>query len=207
MDIIFQSGEFYFQESSNWLKTLAPYLLVLISFFLGLLSNRILDKRRENKRLQNVKNSIVFDLKRQQEVIKKVKVENQKLKQKLENMRQEKNRKVTISALETFFSDVFKANSLTDYFNVFNANQKYVKLFEIYKAIDFLVENSPYSIYNTYLNKLEKHLESVRERDNHDFFCLTHQDFLNLTIGHLENNLKAISDLEKDIEQFLKNDN
>ncbi|MFN5418405.1 MAG: hypothetical protein ACK5B9_15205, partial [Flavobacteriia bacterium] len=74
---------------------------------------------------------------------------------------------------------------------------------DIYRSILFLKQNNPHTIYDNYISKLNIHSREMKEVKNHDFYCVTHEGFIQIAINQIESNLKALNGVQSMISKLI----
>jgi hypothetical protein len=152
----------------------------------------IQNARKEKQKL------IIADLRNQLKVLERLANKLNELDKKFEN---HNTFKIDIDVFHDLQTDIYESVPKVDLHKIFKNN--IFKLVDIYKSIKFLQDNSIANIYNSYLLKLEIHYNEKKNEPNHQLFCKTHLNYIELSRNQIKNNLNTISDITKIINEII----
>ena len=175
---------------------------LIFPFLLGLFSSVIIDKIREVFNNRKIKKFISMYLEKsilpELPELEKVTL---KIKNKISNYTSDK---FMLPAFESFNSNVLNGIDSVQYYKIFK--EKYVLLNEIISMIDFLSNNLPTKINESFYEYINEHLREKKKIGDlvHVKDCPTCIDKQKGTIMILESRLKEITSLKEKIESLLK---
>lgn len=154
-----------------------------------------------------------IDLKRKEKMIKNDLINQSKIldlaaKKYNELKQQFLNRDLdyfTTSIFHTLQLDIYKSVSMIDLHSIFK--EKLFDLVEIYKSIEFIKENGPYLIYSNYLEFSEKHSEEKKDEPDHERYCETELNYIDIAVKNIDNNLTTISSAQEIINKLNRKKN
>ncbi len=174
----------------------------LIIAFLGALIGQliiiIINFIKRKIDLNEKKDMIINDLKSQLEVLNLVAEKYLELKKILKRRETDS---FTTNVFHTLQLDIYQSVPKNELFAIFK--KRLFLLVDIYKSIEFIKLNSPYSVYNDYLKKSELHSEDKKDDPNHINFCETELGFIDIAIKNIDNHLKTILDIKLNIEKLI----
>jgi len=181
-------------ENFSLQKTL---LIALIGALIGQLMIILVGYLKKKIDLQRKKSMILNDLKNQNKILDSL------TKKHLELAGLFKRKQIdtfTTSVFHTLQLDVYESIPKNELYQIFQ--KELFKLVDIYKSIEFLKNHTPYWIYGDYLEKSELHLEEEKNNTEHNFWCDTHLGFIDIAQSNIENNIKTINKIKKDIKDL-----
>ncbi len=111
----------------------------------------------------------------------------------------------TTSIFHTLQLDIYKSVSMIDLHSIFK--EKLFDLVDIYKSIEFIKENGPFYIYHNYIEFSDKHSEEMKDEPNHEMYCETELNYINIAISNIDNHLTTISTAQETIKKLIKKKN
>lgn len=173
-------------------------LAALIGAIIGQLSVLLFNWLKKINNIKRKKRMIFSDLKHKLIILKKMKDKLAELKKLFED----KNTKTyTGIAFHDLNKDVYESISKIDLYECMGS--KMTLTIDIYESINFLKTNTPFNIYSQYVEKLNKHLDETKNDSNHDLYCTTHIDYIQIAVKQIESNLKTIGKVECKINELV----
>jgi hypothetical protein len=173
-------------------------LAALIGAIIGQLSILLINWIKRKIELKNKKNLIKADIKNQKAILTRMETKLKELKILFET------RKTDIYKGDVFHDitkDIYESVSKIDLYKIFE--DKLPVLVDIYESLIFLKTNNPPTIYSQYLTKLNNHIAEKKDDQTHDFYCRTHQGFIEIAVGQISNNLNTICEIKEQMNKIV----
>ena len=111
----------------------------------------------------------------------------------------------TTSIFHTLQLDIYKSVSMIDLHSIFK--EQIFDLVEIYKSIEFIKENGPFFIYHNYLEFSEKHSEQKKDEPDHEMYCATEVNYIEIAVKNIDNNITTSTTAQEIINKLTRKKN